>query len=235
MGDRVELPAITRANASAYPPPDLRLYRTMDVRTADCAPALWYKQMTGSGWDGSGHSYDLEKKRHRRMLPYDSEYKVREHARDRQRDRSKRIKQIGNKSSYTKEERRVYKARRREEARPELERARAEAAAARAQLEAEREERAQAYETKRLDMERLFITILEEAGIESPRDFVESAYSCIDGVSNLLHKGWNRDRTAAYRQWVAGMNEVAFIQRLLMEMDDYVDASDEHEAMHNRE
>ena len=43
--------------------------------------------MTGESWDRGGHSYELEKKRHRRML---REYKVAERSREKTRDRSGR-------------------------------------------------------------------------------------------------------------------------------------------------
>ena len=73
-----ELPPITHDNAAAYPPPDLRPFRSAASRTADSAPALWYKQMTGAEWDGGGHSYELEKKRH--MSRYEDKMKERAEA-----------------------------------------------------------------------------------------------------------------------------------------------------------
>ena len=63
------LPRITATNATSYPPPSLNSYRTTSARApADSAPALWYWQMTGDEWLRDGHSYDLEKKRHARMV-----------------------------------------------------------------------------------------------------------------------------------------------------------------------
>ena len=127
-----ELPRITHDNAAAYPPPDLRPFRSAASRTADSAPALWFKQMTGAEWDGGGHSYELEKKRHRRML---EEHKESERERELKRDRSGRAKQEGRVTSYTTEQQRVHKAQRREEQRPERELAREAAAAKRAREE----------------------------------------------------------------------------------------------------
>ena len=86
--ERLGLPRISPENAAAYPPPSLNAFRKPESRQPDdSAPALWYYQMTGCDWDRAGHSYDLEKKRHQRML---AEHKQSEKQREAQRDRSKR-------------------------------------------------------------------------------------------------------------------------------------------------
>lgn len=86
--ERLGLPRISPENAAAYPPPSLNAFRKPESRQPDDAkPALWYWQMTGCDWDRAGHSYELEKKRHRRML---AEHKQSEKQREAQRDRSKR-------------------------------------------------------------------------------------------------------------------------------------------------
>ena len=86
--ERLGLPRISPENAAAYPPPSLKAFRKLESRQPDdSAPALWYWQMAGCDWDRAGHSYELEKKRHRRML---SEHKQSEKQREAQRDRSKR-------------------------------------------------------------------------------------------------------------------------------------------------
>ena len=81
-------PIIHAANAAAFMPPSLNAFRTKASRAApDCAPAVWYKAMTGSTWDCSSHSYELAKKRHRRFL---DGYKAAEQERERKRKRSGR-------------------------------------------------------------------------------------------------------------------------------------------------
>ena len=61
-------PRIACSNAADYPPPSLNAYRTAASRApADSPPAVWFKQMTGREWDRQSKSYDLEKKRWRRM------------------------------------------------------------------------------------------------------------------------------------------------------------------------
>ena len=88
------LPRLSWQNATAYPPfppPSLNAFRTAASRAApDCAPALWFKQMTGRQWDCDSHSYELEKKRWRR-LPYarDSEYVRKERERLAKRDQAR--------------------------------------------------------------------------------------------------------------------------------------------------
>ena len=85
-----QLPRICSNNASAYPPPSLNDFRTDELREPDdCAPALWYWQMTGGTWDRQGHSYELEKKRYRRLVQPQS-VRQQEAERDRRRDRSQR-------------------------------------------------------------------------------------------------------------------------------------------------
>ena len=87
--ERLGLPRISPENAAAYPPPSLNAFRKPESRQPDdSAPALWYWQMAGCDWDRAGHSYELEKKRHRRML---AEHKQSEKQREAQRDRSKRV------------------------------------------------------------------------------------------------------------------------------------------------
>ena len=79
-----EPPRITHANAADFPPPSLNAFRTDAARApADCAPARWFKQMTGGEWDRTSHCYEVEKKRWRRLG--DVAYKEREYERDRKR------------------------------------------------------------------------------------------------------------------------------------------------------
>jgi hypothetical protein len=79
-----ELPPIDFDNAAAYPPPSLIAFRTAASRApANCAPARWFKQMTGSEWDRSSHSYEIQKKRWRRLG--DDAYQERETKRLRER------------------------------------------------------------------------------------------------------------------------------------------------------
>ena len=70
---------ITNQNAADYPPPSLNTFRTAASRGPSSAPAIWFKQMTGSAWDGQAKSFDKEKKRWRRMA--DVEYNAKEKAR----------------------------------------------------------------------------------------------------------------------------------------------------------
>ena len=66
---RLGLPRITAENAAQHPPPSLNTFRTAAARApANSVPALWYWQMTGDEWSRDGHSFDIEKKRHRRMV-----------------------------------------------------------------------------------------------------------------------------------------------------------------------
>ena len=66
---RLSLPRITAENAAQHPPPSLNSFRTAAARApANSAPALWFWQMTGDEWPLDGHSFDIEKKRHRRMV-----------------------------------------------------------------------------------------------------------------------------------------------------------------------
>jgi hypothetical protein len=171
-----QLPPITHDNAAAYPPPDLRPFRSAASRTADSAPALWFKQMTGAEWDGGGHSYELEKKRHRRML---EEHTKSERERELKRDRSGRAKQEGRVTSYTTEQQRVYKAQRREEQRPERERAREAAAAAaaadRAVEEQRRREERAAFDFHRERLQAHFVRLLTTGGVQNAECFVYAA------------------------------------------------------------
>jgi len=81
-------PRIDATNAAAFMPPSLNCFRTAASRAApDSAPAVWYQQMTGRDWDRGSHSYELEKKRHRRLL---DEHKIAERERDRKRKRGDR-------------------------------------------------------------------------------------------------------------------------------------------------
>lgn len=90
---RLGLPRIDANNAATYPPVDLRLYRAADTRARDdCAPSLWYWQMTGKDWDREGKSYEHEKKRHKRLAAEDAQ-RLQEKQREQQRaqrDRSER-------------------------------------------------------------------------------------------------------------------------------------------------
>ena len=70
LADRVEyarrgLPRITATNAASITPPSLK---GVVNRELDSEPALWYWQMTGDEWPRDGHSFDVQKKRHRRMV-----------------------------------------------------------------------------------------------------------------------------------------------------------------------
>jgi len=85
-----ELPRITNQNAADYPPPSLNSYRTAASRAPSSAPAIWFKQMTGSAWDCQAKSFDMEKKRWRRMA--DDEYKAKEKARLAERDAGREAK-----------------------------------------------------------------------------------------------------------------------------------------------
>ena len=64
--DRGGLPKIEAWNADEYPPPSLNNYRQSNhaARFAlDSAPMLWYFQLEGTVWDGSGKSYKSAKKK----------------------------------------------------------------------------------------------------------------------------------------------------------------------------
>ena len=64
-----ELPRITADNAAQHPPPSLIRFRTAAARApANSEPALWFWQMTGDEWPRDGKSFDIQKKRHRRMV-----------------------------------------------------------------------------------------------------------------------------------------------------------------------
>ena len=66
----------------------LNNFRTAESRAAgDCAPAVWYQQMTGDDWGRDGQSFDVAKKRYRRLL---DEHKAAEREREKKRDRSQR-------------------------------------------------------------------------------------------------------------------------------------------------
>lgn len=164
-----ELPAITDANAADFQPPDLRQFRAAASRTADSRPGLWFKQMTGTEWDGEGHSYELEKKRHRRML---AEQQTREREREVKRDRSGRAKQTNRPPA---EEQRAYKAQRREEQRPERERAQAAAAAEREVQKQRDRDLSAAYWCRRDRMQAHFVRLLSRAGVHSPEMFLDAA------------------------------------------------------------
>jgi len=66
---RLSLPRITAENAAQHPPPSLNGFRTAAARApANSVPALWFCQMTGDEWPRDSHSFDVAKKRHRRMV-----------------------------------------------------------------------------------------------------------------------------------------------------------------------
>ena len=66
---RLSLPRISAENAAQHPPPSLHDFRRASARApANSVPALWFWQMTGEEWLRDGHSFDIEKKRHRRMV-----------------------------------------------------------------------------------------------------------------------------------------------------------------------
>ena len=66
---RLGLPSITTDNAAQHLPPSLNSFRTAAARApANSVPALWFWQMTGDEWPRDGKSFDIEKKRHRRMV-----------------------------------------------------------------------------------------------------------------------------------------------------------------------
>ena len=80
--ERLGLPRISSANAAAYPPPSLNEFRTEAARkAADAPPAIWYWQMTGLEWARDSRTYELEKKRYRRLV----EDKATEREREQQR------------------------------------------------------------------------------------------------------------------------------------------------------
>ena len=66
---RLNLPRITAESAAQHPPPSLNNFRTPAARApANSVPALWFWQMTGEEWLRDGHSFDIEKKRLRRIV-----------------------------------------------------------------------------------------------------------------------------------------------------------------------
>ena len=66
---RLGLPRIDPSNAARFPPADLNQFRAASARApADSSPALWFWQVTGDEWPRDGHSYDVAKKRYRRMV-----------------------------------------------------------------------------------------------------------------------------------------------------------------------
>ena len=86
-------PWITPSNAADYPPPSLNAYRTDASRAAaDCAPVVWFKQMTGKEWDRQGRSYDCERKRYSRMMA-DSTSRAKETERLQKRDAERQAQQ----------------------------------------------------------------------------------------------------------------------------------------------
>ena len=92
--ERLGLPRISSANAAAYPPPSLKQFRTLAARkAADAPPAIWYWQMTGLEWARDRHTYELEKKRYRRLVEDEDKEREREQQRaPRERDRSGRAR-----------------------------------------------------------------------------------------------------------------------------------------------
>lgn len=85
-----ELPHITYENAATYPPPSLNSYRTAASRGPTSKPAIWFLQMTGSTWDCQARSFDVAKKRWRRMA--DDDYFEKEKARLAERDEAREVK-----------------------------------------------------------------------------------------------------------------------------------------------
>ena len=81
---------VTRDDALKHPPTPLDGFRTPTLRAPiDCAPAIWYWQMTGLNWDRQTRSYKAAKKQHERFAASDAQIQ-REAERDRKRDRSQR-------------------------------------------------------------------------------------------------------------------------------------------------
>ena len=77
-----------RTHAAENQPPSLKRYRTAESHAAGSAPALWFQAMTGDAWDPpTPHSYEVAKKRHRRML--DDEYSQKEGEREREKKRDR--------------------------------------------------------------------------------------------------------------------------------------------------
>ena len=74
--------------------PSLNKFRSAASRAPDDSPpVLWFWQMTEKDWDRQGHSYDVQKKQHRRLLTqYQQRDKQREKERDKLRDRSARVR-----------------------------------------------------------------------------------------------------------------------------------------------
>ena len=87
---RPPLPRITAANAAQYKPPPITGLDQAARVAASSAPLAWYRQMTGGEWDGSGHDYDVVRKRWRRMA--DKDYQRQEREREAKRDRSARVR-----------------------------------------------------------------------------------------------------------------------------------------------
>ena len=88
---RLGLPRIhTRDDALQHEPPSLDAYRAAASREPDdCAPALWYWQMTGLDWDRQTRTYRLQRMRHERLAASDAQRQA-EASRDQKRDRSER-------------------------------------------------------------------------------------------------------------------------------------------------
>jgi hypothetical protein len=96
---------INANNAQHYPPPSLKDFLTDASRLpVDCAPALWFRQMTGTAWQRDSHSFDVAKKRYWRLL---DENKAAERERDKKRNRSKRQRSVDTNGATRKKERRA--------------------------------------------------------------------------------------------------------------------------------
>mmetsp|Transcript_19672 Transcript_19672/g.33517 ORF Transcript_19672/g.33517 Transcript_19672/m.33517 type:complete len:365 (+) Transcript_19672:40-1134(+) len=170
-------PIIDASNAASFMPPSLNAFRTAASRAAGSAPAAWYQAMTGSAWDGQGHSYDLAKKRHRRFL---DGYKTAEQERERKRDRSRRDAMPARPSDDQPGELSEWLA----------------VVHERYQRAMDRVQRwKQRSQDHVLNHDRVFTQLMQQAGVDAPDVYLEAAHF-IQLVDNVQTKG-KRDRRLA--------------------------------------
>lgn len=232
------LPRIEHFNVATYPPPDLGKCRSAASRTAGSEPALWYKQMTGEDWAGDGHSYDVARKRWRRMeacMEDTTSYAKRERVRESKRDRSGRAK---SNSKATKEERRIAKAEYRKD--PHVRRRRLE------QLEEARVQRAQRAQQRKqeaadskarweasLQREQRcadhLVHLLTVAGVEHAWMFKSSALRRDEFAACIIQE------VSQFAKWARDdepdLTPEDFTRRLLGYLGAYCDAMYEHDEM----
>lgn len=178
------LPRLTRENATQYMPPDLRRSGSRD----SAAASEWYQQMVGQDWDGSSKSYEVAKKRHRRLMCGD--YSEREREREGTRGVRKRNRERDYSSEAGYKKNREYKAtykfrrkthedfhERREKHTAELEQRKAERKE-RSDLEKEqREAEMQALRARKKRLEEHFFKLLTSAGVAHAELFLGAAFS----------------------------------------------------------